>query len=975
MRLSRGLLLYIGTTAAIAAVVLVIAWGRHPELPHGLQWYYTLILTALIVIARQFPLPVSRKTKIIADAPATIAAVVLLPAPFAITACVIGKAVGQIIARQHPVQNLFNSSVQAITAGLGVWVFSALGSASLPGYLGGNGAPFAGAAIVLWTANAALIEGIVSVQLRHPPFVPFRGWRSTHLMSIQHDSALFMLGAIAAAASGDHPWVLAALALPTAVFYRSLHDFQLASEAEARAEASRARLASIVEAGTDAVITTDPRGRLTDVSQVGRRLLALDAEEDVTVFTLEDVFPASDAISLRNEGIPSAARTGLWSSELTMIGRQGEEIPVAVIALAHRDASSEIASYSFVARNITERRRSESALRQTQKLESLGTLAGGIAHDFNNLLMAIMGFAGLLKRSSSLGEADRDRVLLIEEAARNGGDFTGRLLAFSRGGLAHIGPVDLRTVISDTLRLAEPTLQRRVTVSTSLPDQPVMVESDFTQLEQAILNIILNARDAMPDGGNLAIRLWSEDDYAFVAIKDNGIGMDEATRLRIFEPFYTTKPTGAGTGLGLAMTYGIVQGHRGQLTVESTPGVGSTFTIRLPALKAVDGSLPVLEDDALQPAILVVDDDEMVRRSLTATLSELGFHAIGVASGADAVAAIRANPSRFLAVLLDLVMPGMTGGETYRQINAIRSDLPVIVCTGYAADSQIDDEVKRRIAGLIQKPFSAEKLESVLRRIGVEPPVAPPEAVSLDESEDGSRSRPIRVVLVDDHDIVRQALRSLLEGQSHIEVAGDFDNARVALKSLKALDADVVLMDTVMPSLNGIDATRQFLQKCPELRIILLSGFVDEEQLRDAIRAGASGYVAKTADITELVEAIEAVNNGRTYFSHSIAERFKLPQIIKDAAKPATARHEILTPREREILQLIAEGFSSQDIVDELGLSMKTVEVHRYHLNKKLNAHTQSDLVRYAIRNGIVRLETPPASPRSKSGGVAAKRN
>lgn len=975
MRLTRALRLYIGATVAVAAVVLVVAWLRHPEPPRGLQWYDTIILTALIVLARQFPLSVSRKTKIIADAPATIAAVVLLPAPLAIGACVLGKALGQVISRQHPVQNVFNSSLQAISAGLGVWVFNGLDTAALPGYLGGSVTPFIGAGIVLWSANAALIEGIVSIQLRRRPFVPFRVWLSSHVMSMQHDAALFMLGAIAAAASIEYHWVLAALALPTAMFYRSLRDFQRASEAEARAEASRARLASIVEAGTDALITTDPRGRLLDVSQVGRRLLALEPEEDVTSFTLEDVFPATDAISLRNEGIPAAERTGLWSSELTMLGRHSEEIPVAVITLAHRDASGEIASYSFVARNISERRRAEAALRQTQKLESLGTLAGGIAHDFNNLLMAIMGFAGLLKRSSSLNEADRDRVLSIEEAARNGGDFTGRLLAFARGGLARIGPVDLRTVISDTLRLAEPTLQRRVTVSTTLPDHPVMVESDFTQLEQAILNILLNARDAMPDGGDMTIRLWTDCDNAFISVKDTGIGMDEATRLRIFEPFYTTKPTGVGTGLGLAMTYGIIQGHKGQLTVESAPGAGSTFTIRLPALKAVPHTPELVEEDSRLPAILVVDDDELVRRSLTATLGDLGFQALGVASGQEAVATIKSDPSRFLAVLLDLVMPGMTGGETYRQINAIRSDLPVIVCTGYAADSQIDDEVKRRIAGLIQKPFSAEKLESVLRRIGVEPPVAPPEAVALDESLERSGNRPIRVLLVDDHDVVRQALRSLLESQPHIQVVGDFDNARVALKNLKALNADVVLMDTVMPSLNGIDATRQFLQKCPELRIILLSGFVDEEQLRESVRAGACGYFAKTADITELIEAIETVNSGRTYFSHSIAERFKLPQILKEAAKPPAAKHEILTPREREVLQLIAEGFSSQDIVDELGLSMKTVEVHRYHLNKKLNARTQSDLVRYAIRNGIVRLETPPASPRAKSGGVATRRS
>ena len=191
--------------------------------------------------------------------------------------------------------------------------------------------------------------------------------------------------------------------------------------------------------------------------------------------------------------------------------------------------------------------------------------------------------------------------------------------------------------------------------------------------------------------------------------------------MRIFEPFYTTKAPGSGTGLGMAITYGIVQGHHGDITVESEPGRGTTFTLSFPlapgeqdaagdAFNAGDGNL-----------VLVVDDDPMVRRALAATLGELGYNVVEAPGGATAVEIVRARPDRFAAVLLDLVMPGMTGSETFRALTAIRPDLPVVVCTGYAADSHIDTDVKRRIAGLIQKPFTAERLARALEAAGARP--------------------------------------------------------------------------------------------------------------------------------------------------------------------------------------------------------------------------------------------------------------
>jgi CheY-like chemotaxis protein len=253
-------------------------------------------------------------------------------------------------------------------------------------------------------------------------------------------------------------------------------------------------------------------------------------------------------------------------------------------------------------------------------------------------------------------------------------------------------------------------------------EAPILVEGDAGQLQQALTNIVLNARDAMPEGGTIHVSLAVEGSVAIVRIDDSGPGMDEETRVRIFEPFYTTKPVGSGTGLGMAITYGIIQGHHGDIAVESEPGRGTTFTISLPLLDFAGEQIPTdIFNSGEGNLVLVFDDDAMVRRTTTATLTELGYNVVEAPGGSTAVEILRARPDRFSAVLLDLVMPGMTGSETFRALTAVRPDLPVVVCTGYAADSHIDTDVKRRIAGLVQKPVTAERLGRALAAAGAMP--------------------------------------------------------------------------------------------------------------------------------------------------------------------------------------------------------------------------------------------------------------
>ena len=225
---------------------------------------------------------------------------------------------------------------------------------------------------------------------------------------------------------------------------------------------------------------------------------------------------------------------------------------------------------------------------------------------------------------------------------------------------------------------------------------------------------------------------------------------------------------------------------------------------------------------------------------------------------------------------------------------------------------------------------------------------------------------PIRVLLVDDHAVLRQALHMLLQTQNEIEVVGNVANGREAVRAAEKLNPDVVVMDVVMPGLNGTEATRQIRRSCPGTKIVMLSGFVDEDQLLESIRAGASGYIVKRSDISELVLAIQTVHRGNNpFFSSSLGDGFDLAELLYQAKRPEQRTGvESLTPREREVLQLIAEGYTNQQIANELFISVKTVEAHKAHIMTKLHARNRTDLIRYALRKGIVRLESADEAER-----------
>ncbi len=241
----------------------------------------------------------------------------------------------------------------------------------------------------------------------------------------------------------------------------------------------------------------------------------------------------------------------------------------------------------------------------------------------------------------------------------------------------------------------------------------------------------------------------------------------------------------------------------------------------------------------------------------------------------------------------------------------------------------------------------------------------------------GRQMRPgshrLRLLVVDDHTLLRQALRSLLDGQEGVEVVGEATNGRDAVEVAERLRPDVVLMDMVMPGLNGIDATRQIVKRVPGCRVLILTAYLEDERLLQALRAGAAGYVVKNSEIDELVLAVQSVHRGNTYFSAAVSEEIAVNEVLLQSKQPeARTGYDLLTGREREVLQLIAEGLSNQRIADELVISVKTVEAHKAHIMSKLHAQNRTDLIRYALKRGLVGLEAPGLDSTSAAGELRA---
>jgi PAS domain S-box-containing protein len=384
--------------------------------------------------------------------------------------------------------------------------------------------------------------------------------------------------------------------------------------------------------------------------------------------------------------------------------------------------------------DITDRRRMEAQLRHTQKMEAIGTLAGGIAHDFNNLLTPVLGYADMLQEEAHPGSMACQAAATIRMSAERASRLARQLLGFARKGKLLEMPVDMHRVVGDIVAITGRTVDRRITISLQLEADLPIVIGDPGQLEQVVMNLAVNACDAMPDGGELIFRTGrvelDEDhalacadsvpgSYVLLAVTDTGTGMTEEVRSRAFEPFFTTKPQGKGTGMGLAMVYGIVRNHGGFVTMTSQVGSGTTVEAYLPAAKDARRPEP---DDQKAPVrgtgtILVVDDETMVRQVMESMLASLGYRVVLAGNGREAVDCYRARGAEIDLVILDLTMPLMDGLTCFRELKTLDPGVNVIVATGHSLEGAAQTMLDEGALCRVQKPFAKADISDALVKV------------------------------------------------------------------------------------------------------------------------------------------------------------------------------------------------------------------------------------------------------------------
>jgi signal transduction histidine kinase/CheY-like chemotaxis protein len=396
-----------------------------------------------------------------------------------------------------------------------------------------------------------------------------------------------------------------------------------------------------------------------------------------------------------------------------------------------------VLQFSSQIKELEDKRRLEDQLHQAQKMEAIGQLAGGIAHDFNNMLSGITGYANLIKRKFGADKPDlRTFSDAIVSAATRASDLTSKLLAYARKGKYQTVAIDMHMAIQEAIALLEHTLDKRIRISQRFEAQLATITGDPTQIQNMVLNLAINGRDAMADGGDLIFRTEtiilnaglsmdgryeiSAGNYLVLSVTDTGIGMDESTKKRLFEPFFTTKEVGKGTGLGLASVYGTVKSHGGFIVVESEPGRGSTFRIYLPVAHEPP-AIPLAPKTEMvirgHGNVVVVDDEEMIRNLTKEILTFLGYAVVTCKDGPEAIAYFSLHAAEVDLVILDVIMPKMDGHETYRELQRIKPDVKVIITTGYSISEDTSKIINRGVAGFIQKPFESGPLSQLVHDV------------------------------------------------------------------------------------------------------------------------------------------------------------------------------------------------------------------------------------------------------------------
>jgi len=508
-------------------------------------------------------------------------------------------------------------------------------------------------------------------------------------------------------------------------------------EAQARAtlRATEASFATLVEHAPVGIYRSSPEGRFLSANAAVVRMLGYESAADVLGLDMARDVYADAAERQRLVERDTYSDRQYDSVEATWKRRDGRLLTVQLSVRAVRNRAGQVEYYETFVRDVTDQRRLQQQVLQSQKMEAVGRLAGGIAHDFNNLLTVITSYSDLLLEDLAPGDAKRDDLEQVRKAADGAAALTRQLLAFSRQQAVEPRVVSLNTVVEGLHKILRRVIGEDIELTTTLAPDLGAVRADVGQLEQVLMNLAVNARDAMPTGGRLTVETANvehDPDYArdreaaavrqfaMLAVSDTGCGMDEATKARIFEPFFTTKEPGKGTGLGLATVYGIVKQAGGFIWVYSEPSQGTSFKIYLPEVDATAERTTAVAG-ARAPrgteTVLLVEDAAAVRAVTKQVLERQGYVVLEAPDGEAALRLAQQHRGPIHLLLTDVVMPRVSGRELAERLTQVRPDMRVLYASGYTDDSVVRHGILELGTAYLQKPFSPESLARKVRDV------------------------------------------------------------------------------------------------------------------------------------------------------------------------------------------------------------------------------------------------------------------
>jgi two-component system, cell cycle sensor histidine kinase and response regulator CckA len=674
----------------------------------------------------------------------------------------------------------------------------------------------------------------------------------------------------------------------------------------------------LAETMLQGVVHQDQDGTIISMNPAAERILGKNRDQFLGSSSVEE-----EPFTIREDGSPFP---GLEHPAMVAL-RTGQPLRGAVMGVfnpkvnAHRWISvdavplfrpGEKHPYQVytVFEDITERKQMEQQnlemerrLLHAQKLESLGILAGGIAHDFNNILAGIMGYADLLKVRLPSSEPAREDVDIIKRAAQRAADLTQQMLAYSGKGKFVIEALDLSRIVADTRKMLEVSVSKKATLTCNLAPSPPTIEADSAQVHQVILNLVINASEALGENSGViaimthavhlseiewaAVRTGSEASaghYVCLEVADTGCGMSRETLGKIFDPFFTTKFT--GRGLGLAAVHGIVLGHKGGLRVTSEPGTGTTFQVYFPASTVAAPTSRVEAGTSSwrgSGTVLVVDDEEIVRSTAKRMLEHAGFSVLTADDGQEAIHVYRRHQSEIMCVLLDLTMPTMDGEETMRELRTINPNICVILSSGFSEDNATERFLDLGLREFIQKPYELDAMTNTLRRALANSEKG--RSASVDADTPGASSSPSRstslalacseseqrrtrqdsgtVLVVDDDAMSRISTQILLEQAGFSVLTANDGEEAVTVFGAHRDRIVCVFLDLNLPKMNGADALRAIRQMERQVHAIVTSGCDADTMKRRCAGLEVLEFVPKPTPLDTAIERLQAAARAR----------------------------------------------------------------------------------------------------------------